>query len=107
MLTGPARNCLEAERALERKVQQLEAEKEERVRWRGRKGKGGRWDSETVDLGALHKVLLLTHGGGGKERRREGGGRRERKRRGEGREGKKEGLALMSNGEYASGDHPP
>lgn len=30
-LTGPARNCEEAERALDRKVQQLEAEKEERV----------------------------------------------------------------------------
>ena len=31
MLTGPARNCEEAERSLQRKVQQLEAEKEERV----------------------------------------------------------------------------
>lgn len=30
-LTGPARNCEEAKRALERKVVQLEAEKEERV----------------------------------------------------------------------------
>ena len=31
-LMGTARNCEEAERALERKVRQLEAEKEERVR---------------------------------------------------------------------------
>ena len=30
-ITGPAKNCKEAERALERRVQQLEAEKEERV----------------------------------------------------------------------------
>ena len=36
VLTGPARNCEEAERALERKVQQLEAEKEERVSVRER-----------------------------------------------------------------------
>ncbi len=31
MLTGPAKNCEEAQLALERKVRQLEAEKEERV----------------------------------------------------------------------------
>ena len=41
MLTGPARNCEEAEKALERKVQQLEAEKEERVRVGGISGGGG------------------------------------------------------------------
>lgn len=54
MLTGPARNCEEAERALERKVQQLEAEKQERVSESQREGedvkglrregeRGGNW----------------------------------------------------------------
>ena len=34
-ITGPARNCEEAEKALGRRVQQLEAEKEERVSGEG------------------------------------------------------------------------
>ena len=34
MCVGPAKNCEDAKKALERKLQELEAEKEERVRVR-------------------------------------------------------------------------
>ena len=41
VVTGPRKNCEEARHALERRLQQLEAEKEERVRRGGGGGGGG------------------------------------------------------------------